>query len=308
MKCCFIALLLLLLASAPGQAQQAGKRMNVLFIAVDDLNTRLGCYGDKVVRTPHIDKLAARALRFDRAYCQYPLCNPTRASLLTGRRPDATKVYENQTSFRQALPDVQTLPQLFKENGYTTARVGKIFHGGIDDLPSWDIGGEESGGPRQARPRPGPGQPGPGDFWRATDLKDTATQDGKTATTAAQLLERLQGNKTTSDAARPFFLAVGFLKPHVPFVAPKPYFDRHDLTAAFTQVLAGGKMGRTVRTERWRYIEWEASGEAQLYDHHNDPHEYKNLAKDPAHAATVAEMKQRLKNGWRAALPPKGTS
>ena len=133
--------------AAAVQAQQK-RRMNVLFIAVDDLNNRIGCYGDPIVKTPNIDRLATRGVRFDHSYCNYPLCNPTRTSLLSGRRPETTRVFDNITWPRQTLGDsVVFLPEYFHKFGYFTARVGKVAHGAFEDAVSWDISESQAGVP-----------------------------------------------------------------------------------------------------------------------------------------------------------------
>src|ERR1700685_3087880 len=128
-----------LLAGAPAilsSARAAARPMNVLLFAVDDLNTHVGVYGHPM-KTPNIDGLAASGMRFDRAYCQYPLCNPSRSSLLTGIRPPRTRVMGNTTWFRETMPDAVTLPQHFRENGYYTAVTGKVFHDGLNDDKGW---------------------------------------------------------------------------------------------------------------------------------------------------------------------------
>jgi uncharacterized sulfatase len=431
-------------------AEASGRAKNVLFIAVDDLNHSLGCYGHSVVKSPNIDRLAARGIRFDRAYCQFPVCNPSRTSLLTGLRPDTTGVLNNDIAFRSKLPDVVTLPQLFRENGYFTARAGKIFHArtDTDDPKGWDSKFDPKG---TSRGKKGRGRNLTGGSvkwcrWLAAEGDDEDQPDGQIAAEAIDLLEEHRDG--------PFFIAVGFHKPHDPFVAPKRYFDlyrpeqmelirdpadrspvhpqsigsgwkkdfdrftdrerrefmhayyagisfidaqlgklmatmdrlnlwrnttvvffsdhgyqlgnhgwwnkntlyepsarapmivvtpemtkggtacsrivefvdiyptladRHGLPApgnlagtsfkpllrnpnlpwkkaAFTQVQRGATAGHSVRTHRWRYMEWDHGKQgAELYDHDNDPGEYYNLAGKPEHARTVEKLKKMLR-------------
>jgi uncharacterized sulfatase len=201
---------------APG-----GARLNVLLILVDDLNTRLGSYGSPV-HTPWIDRLASEGVRFDRAYCQYPLCNPSRVSLLTGRRPETTGVLDNLTWFRETAPRAVTLPEHFRANGYVALAAGKVFHGGDDR--AWTAGGH----PYQPQGRPYPledreairSRASRVDRWGADDRGTKVRRDEETAARAIDLLENYRG--------RPFFLAVGFTAPHVPLVAPSREVQRYD--------------------------------------------------------------------------------
>ena len=439
----------------------AGPKRNVLFIAIDDLGVALGCYGHPLARTPHIDGLAATGVRFDRAYNQLPLCNPSRASVLTGLRPDTIKVYDLDRHFRDEVPEVVTLPQAFRRGDWRTERVGKIFHydvprgigtNGLDDPTSWDAVFNPRGrdvADEALIVNPTPARPVSAALsWLAAEGGDEEQTDGLIATEA---IARMALNRD-----RPFFIAAGFFRPHTPFVAPKKYFELYpleqielpfapagdrddippvafahnnptpnygldDLTCrralqayyasvsfvdaqvgrllralddlkladrtvvvlwsdhgyhlgehhgvwqkrmlfeesarapliirnpgapgngrstaaivefvdifptlaelagvvaprdlagrslaplladpvrawdgrAFSQVLRPNNgnpvMGRTVRTDRWRYIEW-AGGSAgvELYDHDRDPHEFTNLALDPAHAATRRQLR-----------------
>ncbi|MCU0246877.1 MAG: sulfatase [Bryobacter sp.] len=204
---------------------QRPRRQNVLVVAVDDLNNRIGCYGDPVVKTPNIDRLARRGVRFDRSYCNYPLCNPTRTSLLSGRRPETTQVFDNRTEPRTHLGDIQFLPEWFKAQGYFTARVGKIAHGLFEHQLKWDISesraGVALGGPdtgRAARKKGGGEAEGAAKLsWTPTNRSDAEEPDGATARRIAQILrEHKQG---------PFLIGCGFHKPHLPWVAPRKYFD-----------------------------------------------------------------------------------
>jgi len=428
---------------------QGGAPPNVLFVAVDDLRHDCGCWGHPLVRTPHIDRLAAGGMRFDRSYCQHTICNPSRSSFLTGLRPGTTGVHDNRTPLRSQLPDVITMPQQFRKNGYRTVRLGKIFHGGMDDEGAWDVSTD-------FRPTPLGHNKGEGRnltggtlrwcTWRAAEGADEDQPDGQIA---AEAIRQLQAHRD-----RPFFLAVGFHKPHDPFIAPKSYFEPYPLdritlppeapasaepapgptrgggfarafdaftdrerleftrayyacttfmdaqlgkvlaalerlglaertvvvflsdhgyhlgernwwnkntlfehacrspllirapgittpgrptrclvefvdlfptladlcgvsppqglqgcslvpllrdadhavkAAAFTEVSRGQFMGYSVRTDRWRYTEWEGGKRgAELYDHEDDPNEWHNRAADPAWAGVRADLSKRL--------------
>jgi uncharacterized sulfatase len=430
-------------------------RTNVLLIVTDDLRCSLGCYGDAAVQSPNIDRLAARGVRFGRAYCQYPVCNPSRSSFLTGLRPDTTGILDNAVALRTRHPDVVTLPQLFRENGYFTASLGKIFHTGFDENGKQGFFQEAKSWVdcRNFDPTPtglrGEGRNLTGGKlawcrWLAAEGTDEDQSDGRNAAEAVRLLEEHR--------AGPFFLAVGFHKPHDPFNAPKKYFDLYPLDqislhsepadrtpdlqpaiprandfsvlftdqerrefkrayqagisftdaqvgklldaldrlklwdstvvvfmgdhgyhlgehgwwnkvtvfelcaraplivwapgargngrgtagivefidlfptladlcgltppsslqgtsfrplledpsrpgkiAAYTQVVRGRFMGRSVRSDRWRYTEWDEGKQGvELYDHTSDPLEYHNLASDSQYATPLAAMKELL--------------
>lgn len=216
----------------------AAQPLNVLFIAVDDLRPELGCYGAEHMKTPHLDRLASRGMLFERAYCQVAVCNPSRSSVLSGTRPDTTGVLDNQHFMRPNMPDVISLPQHFKNHGYTSLSLGKIFHHSErepgDDPQSWSQPAWYHGEPykhwftqesldyvKQLKALPKAQQPkqlraAP---FEAADEPDASYPDAQTAAKAIETLQRLKAE------AKPFFLGVGFVKPHLPFTCPQKYWD-----------------------------------------------------------------------------------
>lgn len=227
----------------PVSVTTAAERPNVLLICIDDLKPLLGCYGDKTVKSPNIDRLAARGVLFERAYCNQAVCSPSRNALLTGLRSQTLGIYDLGTNFRKSVPDAVTLPQHFKNNGYHTQGLGKIFHvghGNNEDSASWSVPhfqaksiGYALDENKAVLTREGAlfaNQPAAnlpkGAAYESADVPDNAYGDGKIADEAIQRL-RAAGRKTD----QPFFIAVGFVKPHLPFCAPKKYWDMYDRTA-----------------------------------------------------------------------------
>ncbi|MDE0349879.1 MAG: sulfatase [Gammaproteobacteria bacterium] len=233
--------------TASPAADAPTRPVNILFIVADDLNVALGTYGvHETAVTPHLDRLASEGVRFDRAFANDPVCNPSRTSFLSGRRPATTGVYDNFTRPRETLGDVTMLPEYFAEHGFFTARVGKIAHRRYEDAVSWDVSenaigrahylpgedaaeiqdntwheGAEAGMSRAdlfARHGRTGGAPL---AWRATSEDDGGTPDGRTARRVIELL-RAHGHG-------PFFIAAGFHKPHLPWVAPSKDFKRHPI-------------------------------------------------------------------------------
>lgn len=219
---------------APPEGAAAARR-NVLFIMADDLNNLVGCYGDPLAKTPNLDRLAARGVRFERAYCQFPLCGPSRNSMLTGLYPDTTGILANQQIFRQTIPSHLSLPHAFRRAGYFAARLGKLYHynvpssigtDGHDDPASWELELNPAGVDRlEEEPNIFSlivGQYGGTLSWYASPRPDGQHTDGLLARDTEWVLERC-----ARQPDRPFFVALGFFRPHTPYVSPKKYFDLH---------------------------------------------------------------------------------
>lgn len=245
-----------------GRAQEQSQP-NILFIPVDDLRPILGCYGDEFIKTPHIDRLAGQGVTFTRTYCQQAICNTSRASLLTGLRPDAIEVWDLYTNFRDKVPDVVTLPQFFKLRGYTSIGLGKTFHNDIPDTLSWSEKPHIDGFPfdpdagyvteenisaqelkKQQMIRAGKSRIDQLGYWylkanatEMADVDDDAYFDGAQTTLAIKKMQILAAQK------HPFFLSVGYYRPHLPFNAPKKYWDlyqRDSIPLASNQFIPQG--------------------------------------------------------------------
>ncbi|MEQ8303129.1 MAG: sulfatase [Cyclobacteriaceae bacterium] len=248
------AMLILLWCCSSKPQDQLTSKPNVLFIIVDDLRPELGCYGNTQIKTPNFDRLASEGTLFNRAYCQVAVCAPSRASVMTGLRPDSSRVWVLGDSFRKNLPEVVTIPQHFKKNGYRTVSIGKIFHNHMPDSVSFDepdlrpaeystpdmvdrdaesfyYDGEikkEHAIVRAQRIKDNPRRANYGGGWaygRSTEIADApddALYDGAQTKLAIDKLEELKGRE------EPFFLALGYYRPHLPFVAPKKYWDLYN--------------------------------------------------------------------------------
>lgn len=283
MKSSLIVALLLLSPAASLRAadtpQLTGKP-NVLFIAIDDLRTSLGCYGDPLAKSPNIDSLASSSRLFNCAYTHQAVCGPARTAILTGRLPDNTRVWHNRNLFRNTLPDAVTLPQLFKSKGYQALSFGKIFSGDQRELdpPSWSapelLRGEGPGWKNYALSGHSGGK---GAACEAADVPDDGYPDGKLAELAVDTLEKLKQRE------QPFFLAVGFFKPHLPFNAPKRYWDLYD-PAAF--VLDDGQT--------------RVKGAPEIaYHTHRELGGYKDI---PEEEHVSAEQARKLRHGYYACV------
>lgn len=280
-----------------------GERMNVVMIAVDDMRPELGCYGASHVKSPNIDRLAASGLLFERAYCQQAICGPSRASLLTGLRPDSVGVHGNHAHYREKNPEIVTLPQFFKNAGYFTTACGKINHGVFPKgkAPKWDVMGDEVSWSVPAF-RPGPryyyteeGMAAAQGIFRrmfpkrsieewdqylvfgpaeeAPPVEDDVLYDGQVAKRAVEYLGEFGEKK------EPFFLAVGFIKPHSPYIAPKKYFDlyeRDEISLAKNQEWPKGvpSMAGHRSHEKRRYTDQPKKGEFLKSNQQKTRHAY----------------------------------
>ena len=283
-------------------------RPNILFIPVDDLRPELGCYGDATIKTPNIDRMAKEGVVFTRAYCQQAVCNPSRASLLTGMRPDAIKVWDLWTNFREHCPEVKTLPQYFKENGYLTVGLGKTFHNNIPDTISWSEKPHIEGYPfdpdavyateenrklvekrKQDLIKQGKNRVDQLGHWyiktvatEIADVPDDAYFDGAQTTLAIEKLKELKKKK------EPFFLSVGYYRPHLPFNAPKKYWDmykREEIPLAENQFVPESSPGYALHGD------YELRGYADFRDL---PH--------PEEKSLPAERQRLLKHGYFASV------
>ncbi len=246
---------------------------NILFIPVDDLRPEFGAYGDKTILTPNMDRLARQGVTFTRTYCQQAVCNPSRASLLTGLRPDSIQVWDLRTDFRDNVPDVVTLPQFFKQQGYTAIGLGKTFHNNDPDTISWTVTPENIDGfpfdpdavyanevnldiqqmKIQTLKDQGRSRIDQVGHWyvkaNATenaDVDDDAYYDGAQTTRAIEILQELKADN------KPFFLSVGYYRPHLPFNAPKKYWDmyqRQEIPLAVNQFVPEGSPAYLVHGE-----------------------------------------------------------
>jgi len=307
-----ISILTAVIFSCTGNTGQPGKSSqlpNILFIPVDDLRPETGAYGNTFIKTPNMDRLARQGVTLDRAYCQQAVCNPSRASLLTGLRPDSIRVWDLRTGFRTNVPDVVTLPQFFKLNGYTTIGLGKTFHNNDPDTISWTVTPEHLDGfpfdpdavyaseenleiqMEEIRRLKSEGvsridQLG---HWyvkaNATenaDVDDDSYYDGAQTTRAIEILKELKSEN------RPFFLSVGYYRPHLPFNAPKKYwdmYDRSEIPLAENQFIPSGSPAYLVH------------GEAELRGY-SDCHDLPFPAEEP-----WDENRQReIKHGYYASV------
>nr|WP_321486259.1 sulfatase [uncultured Draconibacterium sp.] len=241
------AMLFVLLIGANLMLQAQDKSMNVLFIATDDMSNDLNTFGNPDVYTPNFDRLAERGVVFQNAYCQAPLCGPSRASLMTGYYPDKTGVFDLGPRFREKLPDAVTMAQLFKNNGYFTCRIGKIFHQGVpsdighaghDDPASWTTTYNPIGKDKTDEYKLQGGDAVMLGTYLAMDCNDDEVTDAISANVALSILRQRTGNQMISAygsygagrvSPEPFFLALGFYRPHIPYMAPKKYFDMYPL-------------------------------------------------------------------------------
>jgi choline-sulfatase len=249
------------MAAHRGAQAAEPEKPNVLFLIADDLNCDLHAYGHPQVHSPNIDRLAERGVTFDHAYTQFPLCSPSRSSMLTGRRPNTTRILANPRSgrlatdytatphFREFIPDTVTLPQLFRQHGYVAARVGKLYHygvpgqigtSGLDDAASWDYVVNPAGRDKAEEHKVFslvPGSYGGVLSWLAADGSDLEQTDGLVATAAIGLLEQYRDRR--------FFLAVGNFRPHTPYVAPKKYFELYPVERISLPALSTDDRQRT---------------------------------------------------------------
>lgn len=229
-------LLPVLLLLVSHQEGCAAERPNVLFIAVDDLRPELACYGASHMQTPAIDRLAANGILFEKAYCQVAVCGASRASLMSGCRPETTNCWNYKTPLREKMPDVLTLPGAFQQAGYTTTFLGKVYHSASDDQESWSLNAAKiaaldrkrnqsyagtANKKNDSKRRPDGTRMSPS-VENGGDVPDNAYRDGHNADRAIKVLRHLKKDKN------PFFFAVGFSRPHLPFTAPAKYWDLYD--------------------------------------------------------------------------------